>query len=425
MKTNLITGHAVVLGLLALPLTAASIPTAKPEDVGLSSERLQRVHQMIQRHIDAGDISGAVTLVARKGRVAHLEAHGLMDIESKKPMAKDTIFRLASMSKVVTGTAIMMLVEEGKIRLTDPVSKFIPEFRGQKVAVALPGGRGGAPAGGRGGTQAAAAAAPQFYTVPAEREITIRDLLSHVSGLGSGTLSNSDLARVARKDNENLAAYIPRLGTTALEFQPGSRWAYSPGAGFDTLGRIVEIASGQSFDQFLRQRIFDPLGMKDIFFYADADHQARQVTMYQRNGNGLQKQPTSPGSQVYFSGAGGLLSTAEDYLPLGQMLVNGGQLNGKRLLGPRTVEMMSSVHVPDTLPGRQRGEGFGLSVRVISDRVARASAVSTGSYGWDGAFGTHLWIDPKEQIVGILMIQTANQEVGRDFEQAVMQAVVE
>ena len=425
MKTNLITGHAVVLGLLALPLTAASIPTAKPEDVGLSSERLQRVHQMIQRHIDAGDISGAVTLVARKGRVAHLEAHGLMDIESKKPMAKDTIFRLASMSKVVTGTAIMMLVEEGKIRLTDPVSKFIPEFRGQKVAVALPGGRGGAPAGGRGGTQAAAAAAPQFYTVPAEREITIRDLLSHVSGLGSGTLSNSDLARVARKDNENLAAYIPRLGTTALEFQPGSRWAYSPGAGFDTLGRIVEIASGQSFDQFLRQRIFDPLGMKDIFFYADADHQPRQVTMYQRNGNGLQKQPTSPGSQVYFSGAGGLLSTAEDYLPLGQMLVNGGQLNGKRLLGPRTVEMMSSVHVPDTLPGRQRGEGFGLSVRVISDRVARASAVSTGSYGWDGAFGTHLWIDPKEQIVGILMIQTANQEVGRDFEQAVMQAVVE
>jgi len=425
MKTNLITGHAVVLGLLALPLTAASIPTAKPEDVGLSSERLQRVHQMIQRHIDAGDISGAVTLVARKGRVAHLEAHGLMDIESKKPMAKDTIFRLASMSKVVTGTAIMMLVEEGKIRLTDPVSKFIPEFRGQKVAVALPGGRGGAPAGGRGGTQAAPAAAPQFYTVPAEREITIRDLLSHVSGLGSGTLSNSDLARVARKDNENLAAYIPRLGTTALEFQPGSRWAYSPGAGFDTLGRIVEIASGQSFDQFLRQRIFDPLGMKDIFFYADADHQPRQVTMYQRNGNGLQKQPTSPGSQVYFSGAGGLLSTAEDYLPLGQMLVNGGQLNGKRLLGPRTVEMMSSVHVPDTLPGRQRGEGFGLSVRVISDRVARASAVSTGSYGWDGAFGTHLWIDPKEQIVGILMIQTANQEVGRDFEQAVMQAVVE
>ena len=372
---------------------------------------------MIQRHIDAGDISGAVTLVARKGRIAHLEAHGLMDIEAKTPMAKDALFRIASMSKVVTGTAIMMLVEEGKIRLTDPVSKFIPEFRGQKVAVALPAGRGGAAPG--------ANAAPQFYTVPAEREITIRDLLTHVSGLGSGTLSNSDLARVARRDNENLAAYIPRLGTTALEFQPGSRWAYSPGAGFETLGRIVEIASGQSFDQFLRQRIFDPLGMKDIFFYLDAAHQPRQVALYQRSAGGLQKQATNPGSQVYFSGAGGLLSTAEDYLPLGQMLVNGGQLNGKRLLGPRTVEMMSSVHVPDTLPGRQRGEGFGLSVRVISDHVARASAVSTGSYGWDGAFGTHLWIDPKEQIVGVLMIQTANQEVGRDFEQAVMQAVIE
>jgi CubicO group peptidase (beta-lactamase class C family) len=425
MKTNLISVRTVVFALVALPLTAASIPTAKPEDVGLSSERLQRVHQMIQRHIDAGDISGAVTLVARKGRVAHLEAHGLMDIESKKPMPKDAIFRIASMSKVVTGTAIMMLVEEGKIRLTDPVSKFIPEFRGQKVAVALPGGRGGAAAGGRGAAPAGAPAAPQFYTVPAEREITIRDLLSHVSGLGSGTLSNSDLARVARKDNENLAAYIPRLGTTALEFQPGSRWAYSPGAGFETLGRIVEIASGQPFDQFLRQRIFDPLGMKDIFFFADADHAPRQVTLYQRSGGALQPQAANHGSQVYFSGAGGLLSTAEDYLPLGQMLVNGGQLNGKRLLGPRTVEMMSSVHVPDTLPGRQRGEGFGLSVRVISDHVARASAVSTGSFGWDGAFGTHLWIDPKEQIVGVLMIQTANQEVGRDFEQAVMQAVIE
>jgi CubicO group peptidase (beta-lactamase class C family) len=425
MKTNLIAGHVVLLALIGLPLTAASIPTAKPEEVGLSSERLQRVHQMIQRHIDAGDISGAVTLVARKGRIAHFEAHGLMDIESQKPMAKDAIFRIASMSKVVTGTAIMMLVEEGKIRLTDPVSKFIPEFRGQKVAVALPGGRGGGAAGGRGGAQAGAAAAPQFYTVPAEREITIRDLLTHVSGLGSGTLSNSDLTRVARKDTENLAAYIPRLGTTALEFQPGSRWAYSPSAGFETLGRIVEIVSGQSFDQFLRQRIFDPLGMKDIFFYLDAAHQPRQVTLYQRNAGALQKQPTIPGSQVYFSGAGGLLSTAEDYLPLGQMLVNGGQLNGKRLLGPRTVEMMSSVHVPDTLPGRQRGEGFGLSVRVISDHVARAAAVSTGSFGWDGAFGTHLWIDPKEQIVGVLMIQTANQEVGRDFEQAVMQAVIE
>ncbi|MCU1338662.1 MAG: estB 3 [Bryobacterales bacterium] len=150
MKTNLITAYVVLLALIVLPLTAASIPTAKPEEVGLSSERLQRVHQMIQRHIDAGDISGAVTLVARKGRIAHLEAHGLMDIESKKPMPKDAIFRIASMSKVVTGTAIMMLVEEGKIRLTDPVSKFIPEFRGQKVAVALPAGRGGAGAGGGG-----------------------------------------------------------------------------------------------------------------------------------------------------------------------------------------------------------------------------------------------------------------------------------
>jgi len=248
--------RTVLFLLLAVtPLLAATLPNAKPEEVGLSSERLQRIRQMLQRRIDAGDIAGAVTLVARNGRVAHFEAHGLMDIETKKPMAKDAIFRLASMTKPVTGVAIMMLVEEGKVRLTDPVSKFIPEFKDMKVAVA----KTSAPAG-RGAT------APQFYTVPAEREITVRDLLTHTSGLVSGTTSTAEAAKVARKPNETLAEYIPRLGSVPLEFQPGSRWSYSPGAGFDTLGRIVEIVSGQTFDQFLKQRIFDSLGMKDTFF---------------------------------------------------------------------------------------------------------------------------------------------------------------
>jgi len=404
----------LLLPLLALPLAAATVQVSKPEDVGLSTERLQRIHEMIQRRIAAGDISGAVTLVARRGRVVHFEAHGQMDLESKKPMAKDAIFRIASMSKPVTGVAIMMLVEEGKVRLTDPVSKYIPEFRGMKVAIAQPS-RG----------QATAGAAPQFYTIPAEREITVRDLLTHVSGLGSGPMGNSEAAKNPRKPTESLADYIPRLGATPLEFQPGSRWTYSPGAGFDTLGRIVEIASGQPFDQFLRQRIFDPLEMKDIFFYNPEDKQPRQASMYQRRDGKLVKQDPSPGSRVYFSGAGGLLATAQDYLPLGQMLVNGGQLNGKRLLSPRTVEMMSSPHAPDTLPGRPKGESFGLSVRVVNDHVARVSPLSDGSFGWSGAFGTHFWVDPKEKIVGVLMIQTANGEIGRDFEQAVMQAIVE
>ncbi len=231
--------------------------TAKPEEVGISTERLKRIHDLIERRIETRDISGAVTLVARQGRVAHLEAQGLMDIETNKPMTKDAIFRIASMTKPIVGVAVLMMMEEGKIRLTDPVSKFIPEFKELKVAVAQPN---------PGQTGARGAAPPRFYTVPAEREITIRDLLTHTSGLVSGTISTAEAAKIQRKPGDTLADYIPRLGQVPLEFQPGSRWSYSPGAGFDTLGRIVEIVSGQTLDQFLKQRIFDPLGMKDTFF---------------------------------------------------------------------------------------------------------------------------------------------------------------
>jgi CubicO group peptidase (beta-lactamase class C family) len=407
-------GLFLISTLLALPMAAASIQGAKPEDVGLSAERLQRIHEVMERHIQAGDIAGGVTLVARKGRLAHLEAHGVMDLESRKPMPKDALFRIASMSKPITGTAILMLLEEGRIRLADPVSKFIPEFRGMKVAVPQ--------------QQAAAAAAaePQFYTVPASREITIRDLLTHVSGLVSGPISTAEASKYARQPNETLADYIPRLGAVPLEFQPGSQWRYSPGAGFDTLGRIVEIVSGQTFDQFLRERIFDPLGIKDLYFKPGETGLPRLATVYRKNGTGLEKQPRPDFANLkYFSGAGGLVSSTEDYLQFAQMLLNGGQLNGKRLLSPKTVELMAAVHVPDTLPGRPKGRGFGLSVQVVSDAVAANLRVSDGSYGWDGAFGTHFWIDPKEKIVGILMVQTPNQEVARDFENAVMQAVVE
>jgi CubicO group peptidase (beta-lactamase class C family) len=396
--------------LLAIPLAAASLTVSKPEDVGLSSERLQRINQLIQRRIDAGQLAGAVTIVARRGKVAHFEAQGVADLESRRPMTKDSLFRIASMSKPVTGVAIMMLVEEGKVRLTDPVSRYIPEFRGMKVAVAQP----------------STAPEVKFYTVPAEREITIRDLLIHTSGLASGPMGTGELAKFARKPNETLADYIPRLAATPLEFQPGSRWLYSPGAAFDTLGRIVEITSGMNFDQFLKERLFGPLEMKDIFFYAPPDKKPRQATIYQLREGKLVKPEPNPGmGETYFSGAGGLISTAGDYLPLGLMLVNGGQLNGKRILGPRTVDMMASVHVPDTLPGRPKGEGFGLSMRVITDHAARVSALSDGSYGWSGAFGTIFWVDPKEKLVAVLMVQTSNNEVQRDFEQAVMQAIID
>ena len=416
--------HPFVLLLLvkaALPGAAATIAEAKPESVGLSAERLGRVHEAIQRHIEAHDITGAVTLVARKGRVAHLEAQGLMDVEGKRAMEKNTVFRIWSMSKPVAGVAILMLLEDGKVRLNDPVSRFIPEFKGMKAAV-MQDRAVGVPL---------TSPAP-YYTVPAVREITIQDLLTHVSGLGSGPVSGAEMAKLPKQSTDTLGDYVPRMGATALEFQPGSRWTYSPGAAFDTLGRVVEVASGQTFEKFLQQRLFGPLGMKETTFHPHGELRARLATSYHHGAEALTpldaKHPMLNiyGSE-YSSGGGGLYSTIEDYALFAQMLLDGGQLNGKRVLSPRTVDLMASVFVPDTMPGRAPGRGFGLSVQVISDPVAAGQRVSKGSFGWDGAFGTHFWIDPKEKVVGILMIQTdnPNRQLDRDFEGAVMQAIVD
>jgi CubicO group peptidase (beta-lactamase class C family) len=409
---------------LAWPLTAAA-PTARPDEVGLSPERLKRVAELVQRHIAARSFSGAVTLVARNGRIAYHEAQGLMDAETKKPMVKDGIFRIMSMTKPIVGVATLMMMEEGKVRLQDPVSKFIPEWKDMTVAMPLPspaGGRGAAPAtpaGGRGG-----AAEPRYYTVPIEREIQIRDLLTHTSGVMSGTNSNFAARAVAAGPKETLADYIPRLGKVPVEFQPGTRWAYSATAGFDILSRIVEIASGMPIDRFLKQRLFDPLQMKDTTDVPPPGN-ARLVKLYSRTADGLRPQPDPAFMNgIYFSGGGGLFSTAEDYAQFAMMLANGGELNGVRILSPRLVELMGSVFAPDTLPGRPRGEAYGLSVRVVNDPVARNSFLSEGSFGWSGAYGTHFWVDRKEKLIAIAMTQTSNQEFLRDFENMVMQAVV-
>ena len=376
------------------------------------------------RHIAAGDISGGVTLVARKGRIAHFEAHGQMDLDAKKAMQKDALFRIASMSKPITGVAIMMLVEEGKVRLTDPVSKFIPEFKNLNVAVAKQAG-----AAGRG------AAPPQFYTVPAEREITVRDLLTHTSGLVSGPISTAEAAKLGRKPTDTLADYIPRLGSIPLEFQPGSRWSYSPGAGFDTLGRIVEIASGQTFDVFLKQHILDPLGMKDTFFTVPPGRQADVAVPYNKSADGLTRpQPQAARSEAsgqYFSGAGGLTGSTADYLTFSQMLLNGGQLNGVRLLGRKTIELMTSDATGPldlrNYAGDQvlKGYGFGLGVRVRRSTGDNGWMGSLGDYGWAGALGTYFWIDPKEQLIGIVMIQTRNTRLRMEYPNLVYQAVVD
>jgi CubicO group peptidase (beta-lactamase class C family) len=398
--------------LLSWPLPAQTLRT-KPDQVGLSSERLSRIGETIQRHIQAGDIASAVTLVARRGRVAHLEAFGHLDVESKKPAATDSLFRIASMSKPVTGVAILMLLEEGKVRLGDPVSRFIPEFKGLRVA--------------------ADGAAP----TPAKRDITVGDLLTHTSGLVSGP-ANAEIAKTlpgmalladTTRPQESLEQYLPRIAAFPLSFQPGERYSYSPLAAFDVLGRIVEIASGQTFDRFLKARLFDPLGMANTSFTNWREQQPRLALIYRRTPAGPERfaNQNQLVSDVYFSGGAGLVSTAEDYFKFAQMLLDRGRANGRVLLGPTTVDLMIAPHAPDTLPGSTRGGDFGLSVQVMRDPLALGQRVSSGSFGWGGAYGTNFWIDPKEKLVGVLMIQMqgGSAETRRDFQTAVMQAIVE
>ena len=286
--------------------------------MGISSERLNRVDEVIRRYIEQKKISGAVTLVARRGRVVHHEARGVMDIESKAPMRTDAIFRMASSTKPVTGVAILMLIEEGKVGLTDPVSRFIPEFKGMKVAVEKDG---------------------EVELIAAEREVTIRDLLTHTSGLASGGLGQKkappELLRPGGA-GATLAEGVSRFAALPLDFQPGTRWRYSGLAGIDALARVVEVASGQPFDEFLRRRIFEPLGMEDTSFVVPEGRRDRVVAVHRRAGDGLEKVPSSIRfPETYSSGAGGLSSTAADYFRFAQMLADGGQLDGKRLLSPR------------------------------------------------------------------------------------------
>jgi CubicO group peptidase (beta-lactamase class C family) len=337
-------------------------------------------------------------------------------------MSKDAIFRIMSMTKPIIGVATMMMIEEGKVRLQDPIAKYIPEWANITVAVAQP-----APAGAGNPAPppaAGTASEPRYYTVPAERPVTVRDLLTHVSGLVSGPMSGAAARAVAAKPNETLADYVPRLGKVPLEFQPGTRWAYSAAAGFDVLSRVVEITSGMPIDKFVKQRIFDPLGMKDTTYIVPKGN-PRLVKLYSHTPDGLKPAADPPFMNgVYFSGGGGLVSTATDYAQFALMLANDGEWNGARIISPRSVELMDSVFAPDTLPGRPTGESFGLSMRVVNDPAARNSFLTKGSFGWSGAYGTHFWVDRKEKLIAIAMTQTSNREFLSDFENMVMQAVV-
>jgi CubicO group peptidase (beta-lactamase class C family) len=411
--------------VLFAALAAPPLRAGDAEAYGFSSERLQRIHEMVKRRVDAGEISGAVTLVARRGHVVQSDAVGVIDLDSRKPMTKDTLFRLASSSKPVTAAAVLILLEEGRLKLTDPVSKYIPEFAHPKVIVEVE--RQPEPMVDR------PASAPTTYTVPADREITILDLLTHTSGLASGGPGTPAFMKLReeRKPTETLADFIPRLGALPLDFQPGTRWSYSGLAGFDTLGRIVEIVSGTTFDRFLRERLFGPLGMKDTFFNVPEADRPRLATVYSHTEKGLEKpeRPLVIGSPAYFSGAGGLVSTVGDYFRFAQMLCNGGELDGVRILSPWTVGLMTTNNVGDLFLGQigrpPRGVGFGLGGEVILNAAEARMRKPDGSYGWDGAFGTYWWVNRREQMVAIIFVQTPGRAQQYDFDNAVSQAVIE
>ena len=377
-------------------MAAASLPTTRPEQSGMSTERLKRLSAAMRAYIDAGQVPGTVTLVARRGHVVHLEAQGVMDASARTPMRPDSIFRIASMTKPLTSVAVMMLMEEGKFLLTDPVSKFIPEFKNPKVLVL------NAPGSDRAGTS----------LVPAQREITIRDLLTHTAGLAAATSTalRDELAQFQKEApaEETNASYVKRLARLPLNNQPGGAWEYGPAT--TVLGYLVEVVSGQPLDRFLAERILKPLEMNDTHFYVPENKVNRLVALHQGGEQGLKvvhAAGENRGSRTFFNGAGGLSSTAEDYARFCQMLVGGGSSNGARLLSRKSVELMTTNHIgnlpiwPDLA-----GYRFGLGFRVLTDAGKSGVLGSLGSYGWGGAFGTYFFIDPKEELFGILMIQT-------------------
>jgi len=406
---------AALWGFSAIAVCGAEIPVAEPESVGMSTERLQRIDAAMRRHIDAGNIQGAVTAVARRGKVVHFKAHGLMDVEAERPMSQDAIFIMMSSTKPILGVAAMMMIEEGLIRPNDPVSKYIPEFADMQVAVLKdPADEDISP------FRVDRRNPPEHRLVPAETPITIKHLLTHTSGLASGGLGTAKSPR--QVERVTLADYIPKLGTMALDFQPGSRWTYSGGTGLDVVARIVEIVSGMPYDQFVQTRIFDPLEMNDTHYNVPPSKAARRVVIQGRDMSWFDRETT------YFSGSFGLSSTAKDYLHFEQMLANGGELFGNRLLGSRSVEWMASNHLGDLYRGfaqNAKGQGFGYTVAVVLDPIAADSRRSAGAFGWGGAFGTRSWTDPAEELAGVLMLQQPHPGAQYDFENAVRQAIID
>jgi len=398
------------------------IELASPETLGFSAQRLARITAVMRERVDRGEMAGAITLVARRGQVVHWECLGWMDVEAARPMRADVILRIYSMTKPITAVAILILYEEGRLLLDDPVCCYIPAFRDLRVL-----------------GESAAGTAPE----PLQRSVTIHDLLTHTSGLSYGfTDAHVDAlyrqADLWRRD-QPLDAFINKLSRLPLAQQPGAGWRYS--VAYDVLGYLVQVISGQPFDEFLRERVLDPLGMVDTAFHVPPDRLQRLAALYARESGGNLRLAESPAHSRYrvpplrCGGGGGLVSTTADYLRFAHMLLRGGELDGVRVLGRKTVALMTANHLPPTLlpyssgPRVYSGYGYGLGVSVLSDPAQAHVLGSPGSFGWWGVAGTWFRVDPQEEMVLLFMPQLINApDISRrheEFQVLAYQALVD
>ncbi len=413
MKYRTLVGVSLLVSSIAFSAFAQGLPkTNRPEDVGFSSERLKRVTSVIQADVDKGAIPGAVLLVARNGKIAYLEAIGFQDPDKKTPMSTDAIFRIASMTKPITAVAVMTLVEDGKIQLLDPVSMYLPEFKGVQVGVEKTSETNGT---------------PELSLEPAQRQMTIQDLLRHTSGLTYGIFGKS-LVKQAYLDaklfdpSQSLAEFVTKISKLPLAYQPGTTWDYS--MSFDVLGRIVEVVSGMPFDQYVEERIVKPIGLVDMGFYVPTE-KAGRVAEPLTDQTTHQKPPMGDATARpnFLSGGGGMVSTASDYARFGQMLLNGGQLDGVRVLSPSTIAYMTSDQLPPDValsrqmiqlfepiglaPDQRIGQTYGLGFMLRTQEGRNQKIGSPGEFYWVGIWGTAFWVDPKEKLLAVWMTQGA------------------
>ncbi|MEZ4700193.1 MAG: serine hydrolase domain-containing protein [Rhodothermales bacterium] len=398
---------------------------ASPESVGMSAERLARIDAMCREAVADGDVPGVVALVARHGKIVFWKAYGSADNQAGRALKRDDIFRIASQSKAITSTAVMMLWEEGRFQLDDPISKYIPAFKNPQVL------------------QSFQYRDTTYTTVPASREIRIRDLLTHTSGLGYGVIDGDERFQMMYEkagvtdlfttENISIEESVKKLATLPLHHNPGEKFTYSEG--LDVLGYFIEVVSGKPFDVFLRERLFDPLGMNDTWFYLPENKGDRLVAVQRKSSEGdWERYPVTfydpdyprKGARRFFSGGAGLSSTAKDYATFLQMYLNGGELNGTRILSRTTIETMMSNQTGD-LYGTSTRNYYGLAFGVVDEHgEARGGQGSAGTFTWGGYFNTQYFADPQEELVGILMKQTqgpTTDETGWKFQLLVGQAV--